>query len=167
MCLSEIYTDADMNRIVEELPEVALGVVEVWKVAEAIGGVYSNWFFPPVQPINYQPFSKADVSLKIKNAKGTTYWAGFHFYPNPFGAQEFRQTLGGGSTTCQPTLIKCLIKKDWITAAGKDIGLALVTSQAFFPTYPETEARLEDFLAWLKENDTEYAESQEAVKVKV
>ena len=176
MCLEEVYTDEDMNRIVEELPEVAPGVVEVWKVAFTKSGCFKGG-----DVTGHFIFTDGlCTAQKIKlGAKNATYFSGFHCFPRRYTA--LRLHVGAAQAFLFPrseaAVIKCYLKKEWITATGdgcvsvnkkeKPITrLALVASQAFFPTYPETEARLEDFLAWLKDNEPEYAESQlcEAVK---
>ena len=160
MCLAEIYTDADMNRIVEELPEVAPGVVGVWKAA-----IVRPTAFEPII-CRYQVFQNGTnfaKKTKIKNETNQAYyWTGYHFGQSKQGALNW---YGKGFSI--PTAIRCYVLKEWITSIGKQCGqwnsgiyTTIVASQAFFPTYPETEARLEDFLNWLKENDLEWAESQ-------
>lgn len=71
--------------------------------------------------------------------------------------------------------IKCLVRKQDISAVGKnEIGysylgdrqwteyhLTIIAEKAFFPTYPETEAKLGDFLAW--QNETEKQDVAAAV----
>ena len=159
MCLEEIYTDEDMNEIVRGLPEVAPGVVEVWKVACPGIQVFSPIVF-------YNQSYKSGINFarkkRIQIQHQKTYWTGYHFAKSKKTALNWY-----GNGPFPHIAIRCYILKEWIASIGKqpgqwnqDIHLTLVASQAFFPTYPETEAKLEGFLAWLKDNDKEYAESQ-------
>ena len=147
MCLLEVYSDQDMNRIVEELPEVAPNIIRLHKIVEAPQGIaWANYH----QDCSFCCIYRSGINIARREHLSfpPRYWTGFHFYLKKF--------------TIFPALeITCLLRPEWITAVGKDFGgVTFVASQAFFPTYPETEAKLEDFLAWLKENDKEYAEGQ-------
>ncbi len=170
MCLSSIYTDEDMNRIVEELPEVAPGVVEVFKVVCVVNEQYHalNFHESFVSGMNYakQPFVEAKCNTK--------YYAGFHFWSKMEDSTDTGRRMPFVSTSegmlvdlalhkniiaTHIGVVSCIVKKEWFTAVGKCeyAGSVLVTSQAFFPAYPETEAKLEDFLAWLNEPVLEMA----------
>jgi len=176
MCLLEVYSDEDMNAIIEELPEVAPGVVKIFKFVCVVNGKYHALNFQEsfAGGINCakQPFIKAECN--------TRYYAGFHFWSKMEYATDTGQTLpfidsvnivnfllfcrlqSKGISATHLGVISCFVKKDWITAAGKtnEEGDSLVASQAFFPAFPEVEAKPEDFLGWLKENDPEYTQAQ-------
>lgn len=161
MCLSEIYTDEDMNRIVEELPEVVPGVVVLQKIVQKEMGFFEVPFSNAYLRIKQRQYENginiAEKNLLFAEASKAQYWSGFHFSQNVhFEQGEFPLVWRSR------IIISCLVKKDWLQVAGKQWNRTwLVASQAFFPIYPDTEAKLEDFLAWQKENDPEYAEIQE------
>ena len=164
MCLREIYTDEDMNRIVEELPEVVPGVVEVWKATFEVnsgfqGGVETGHF-------RFAAGICTAEKVRLETDEGVGYFSGFHCFFRRYAA--LRLCVSAKPYNFSPiVLIKCYTKKEWITAVGqnyvakrknkKTTRTSLVASQAFFPTYPETEAKLEDFLAWENEPVLEMA----------
>lgn len=166
MCLSEVYTDEDMNRIVKELPEVAPGVVRLCKLASVVKGKLCNYFWTPVAI--FPPKTQYDVGFNgaivektstfCKKPKQVYYYTGLHFLFKGNPAQRF--LIDYNHWADKYIKISCLLKKEWISSVGRDrpLGTTLVASQAFFPTYPATEAKLSDFLRWLKDNDEEYAQ---------
>jgi hypothetical protein len=158
VCLSEVYTDEDMNRIVEELPEVAPEVVEVWKIARNNSTIACAYR----APCEGKKYPTGHGGAEQKKLPYLSYYTGYHFCLSKSDANDWHNSPY--PDYCHA--IKCYILKEWITCAGKQRGLGvsyiavevLVASQAFFPTYPETEAKLGDFLRWLKDNDKEYTQ---------
>lgn len=127
MCLLKVYTDEDMNRIVEELPEVAPGVVEVWKAAETKEGAFCAII--ALRDYIYQNGINIATQVKIYES----YWSGYHFYSK-------RSACWGWAKNAK--FLRCYIKKEWITAVGTLGGqtypeIAFVTSQAFSPLIPK------------------------------
>lgn len=156
MCLSVVYDDEKMAEAIEALPEV----VEVWKVVEmhSLTSAFACLFGLGHPRTDYKyGFNKATVELV--HTVRARYYSGFHFFAQKTDAASLlRHAIdypwtpwysGGGFC-----LIRCFIKTAWITAIGFDMGRTIVAEKAFFPTYPETEAKLEDFLAWQKENES-------------
>lgn len=171
MCLYEVYTDEDMNAIVKGLPEVAPGVVVGHKIVDVRKDGYYSWDWPSWN-YKFAPRMAAATKTKIR-APQADYWSGFHFFlkiNSKIAKNVDKPDIFRRGESISSAHITCLVPKDSITAVGRENNIdrskCIIASQAFFPTYPETEARLEDFLAWLKDNDPEYAESQlcEAVK---
>lgn len=169
MCLSRVFTDEEMEQAIEELPEVAPGIVRLFKAVCVVDEKYHALNFQEFfkEGINYakQPFIKADCNTK--------YYAGFHFWGKMEDSNNIDMLvpfvkychltlvmieINHGIFASQTGVISCLAKKEWFDTAGrtKRNKTALVTSQAFFPTYPETEAKMDDFLKWLEKNDPEY-----------
>lgn len=152
MCLSEIWTDEQMEEWLAGQGEV----IEVWKVSETAKGIHSNWYSGvPCQ--NYSGYTEAFIDKKIETTSGFSYWAGFHFYIYKKDAKQFLDFINQ-TKECfpqyRPVVIKCFVKKEWITAIGKDKNrfcLCVVASQAIFPRYPETEARMEDMQPFIQE----------------
>jgi hypothetical protein len=135
MCLARVYTDEEMEEWLADKPEV----IEVWKVAKVSCGAY----MAPIRGRNVYESGLNIVEKEIIHALNySKYWAGFHFFSKP------KRYIGGKIDRKYYTCIKCLVKKEWITAIGiehwKSTRLVIVASQAIFPHYPETEARLED-----------------------
>jgi hypothetical protein len=158
MCLSEVYSDEDMNKIVEGLPEVAPGVVEVWKVTAVETTINGSQYRPIYDYKEHRysfPFSIAQSRIN-STYWGCKYWTGYHFFISKDDALAYLDSPHGKEHPVA-RCIKCFVLKEWITTIGKDCRLnkngVLVASQAFFPTYPETEAKLEDFLEWQRENE--------------
>jgi hypothetical protein len=152
MCLAEVYSDEDMNRIVEGLPEVAPGVAEVWKAVEVEGDIYRPIY--DYGSHRYKPSISIAHREKI-NEILVSYWSGYHFFLTPEDALRYGKKRG----CCMGLIIKCFITREMVTAVGRSwlgsSACAVVVSQAFFPTYPATEAKLEDFLAYLEQEQAE------------
>ncbi|GAH43372.1 unnamed protein product [marine sediment metagenome] len=143
MCLARVWTDEEMEEWLAGQGEV----VEVWKVVHQEQQRYYSPLYVPVKAY------KAGLNNIAKREKITAtcdsqYYAGFHFFLlNEKTHSNFRNCF----LTKSPAVIKCLLKKDWITAMGDSgylgesgILTSVVALRAVFPHHPETEARYED-----------------------
>ena len=130
MCLSRVFTDEEMEEWLADKPEVI--EVEKWvTVSSGYGSFYDTCSFA----CRYESGLNQARCERPKETGGGKYWPYFHFWVKPPSWIE--------SSTQR--IIKCIVKKEWITAIGEDgLRLSIVASQAVFPHYPETEARLED-----------------------
>ncbi|MHC4694626.1 MAG: hypothetical protein ACYS67_17945 [Planctomycetota bacterium] len=136
MCLSRIFTYEEMEEWLADKPEV----IEVWKLVREVS---CEAYIAPAFGIVYEDGLNSVDKALIQVPNKFKYYAGFHFFTKPlkryFEPEIYRMYY---------TQIKCLVKKEWITAIGiehwEDFQIAIVASQAIFPHYPETEARLED-----------------------
>lgn len=157
MCLSEVYDDEQMQEAIEALPEVAPGVVEVWKVVAK----RDNFYVTPMPQWRIRIPNGIGIAPKkvlIKDYKDTgQYWSGWHVFATEYSAKTMKKAADPRPPPEQVRILKCLIKKDWVGACGLaaidwdyNTGLTFVVEKAFFPTFPSTEARLEDFLEWQK-----------------
>jgi len=133
MCLREIWSDDKMNKWLNGQPDVI-------EVVKAVSEGSNHWlsYHRLVQCV--AGYSKANYIPKIITDDESMYFAGYHFFTKE--SVDSRSKEGDPITP----LIKCLVKKDWITAIGNQWSWAtvLVASEAVFPHYPETEARYED-----------------------
>ena len=157
MCLEEVYSDEDMNHIIEGLPEVAPQVVEVFKVALVRSNAHTPIYSRTFKNELFSGIGSAKQCL-IKDSP-VSYWSGYHCYINKNEAESWNDFQNRHRNPTE--ILTVLVKKEWITAIGSDSyshkDLTLIASQAFFPTYPETEVKLGDFLIWLKKNEPKYA----------
>jgi hypothetical protein len=140
MCLSRVFTDEEMEEWLADKPEV----IEVWKVATPLpfASGFAGWVFSFEDDMYKSGLDNADTKIRCMADDNKKYYVGFHFFV------EYCD-LGFYKNFCAYKIIKCYVKKEWITAigtydwCGREV-LNLVASQAVFPHYPETEARLED-----------------------
>ena len=130
MCLSRVFTDEEMEEWLADKPEV----IEVIKPAL----VFDKQWSSPCGNGRY--CGGLNIANKKMVGMVSKYWSGYHFTFNETWAKRWAHSK----------IITCLIKKEWITAIGPEsygegtVAINIVTSQAIFPHYPETEARLED-----------------------
>lgn len=144
MCLSEIWTDEEMESWLAEQPEV----IEVHKlIVKGEDDICYTGF--GCRQESQAAFNKANSTEKIIADNKITYWSGFHFFTEEWDATRI-------ITDGRERVVKCFIKKDWITAMGierwgNSDSVVIVASQAIFPHYPETSARPEDMQPFLKQ----------------
>ena len=145
MCLERVFTDEEMDKRLEDQPEI----IEIGKSVKILEASYipSTWSGSIyVGGLNQAKQEKIDLP------NDEQYWSGFHYFLNYQQVENYVRMFA----FLNELLVKCLIKKEWITAVGisgywlRDSSgeinksLCVVTSQAIFPHFPETEARYED-----------------------
>lgn len=142
MCLAKVWTDEEMNKWLEGQGEV----VEVWKAATIKNEQYHPCY--PYRSHRYQ-FPMSLARRELIREYGVRYWSGYHFFLNKEEAENYGKMESDGQ------VIKCFVLKKWITAIGESgrtrlsksgfyYPITIVASQAVFPHFPDTEARLED-----------------------
>lgn len=136
MCLSRAFTDAEMEEWLADKPEV----IEVWKMAKVVS---CRGYMAPVLRIVYKGGPNFVKKKIIQTPNNFQYYTGFHFFSKPA-----KRYIGDKINRKYDTWIKCLVKKEWITAIGiehwEGNQIVIIASQAIFPHYPEREARMED-----------------------
>lgn len=156
MCLSEIWSDEEMNEWLAGQGEV----IEVWKTT----GVREEGFSPACASVFRFLYGNGHQLDKEKRTIGYEkfrYWTGFHFFINKEDAEDCAKNLANKDVP--ETFLLCLVRKEWITSIGKDhFGNTIIASQAIFPHYPETEARYEDIEPFLEKK-----EEREPVKARM
>lgn len=149
MCLARVFTDEEMDEWLEGQPEV----IEVFCIAIDDIDCYEslNYGEKYVGSLNHA----AKTPIEEPKAK---YWSGYHSFPDLSLIAPIRKSIKKHprASFLDPrpvVLLKCLVRKEDITAVGMDknptpghfdLHIVIVASQAIFPHYPETEARLED-----------------------
>lgn len=136
MCLHIIWTDEETEEWLAGQPSLITAGKIVEKEEDAFSAPWRTWTY------GKYPSGCTQAKLEKICTGDVLYWSGFHFYAN--GDKAACEYIPGSGEN--RILITCLVKKEWITAVGKNgTGLiSFVASQAIFPHYPETEARHED-----------------------
>ena len=120
MCLSIVYTKEEMAKYLKRRPDVIK--------------CYSGRF---IRKKTYRPLcyhNRDEVSLAgINTAKATVTYHGyiphFHLWTTRQAAKK--------TFLAFDIILTCLVKKEWITAIGKQDGHTVIVSQkAIFPKYP-------------------------------
>ena len=139
MCLAKVWTNEEMNEWLEGQGEV----IEVWKVTTVLNNEsYGNYYRGCSYTCAY--LGGLDVARPewMLEKKSFRYWPNFHFFEK---APPRTHTTYLMASNHPVQFIKCLIKKEWVTAVGEEEGaIVIVASQAVFPHFPDTEARYED-----------------------
>lgn len=148
MCLSTVWTDSEMNEWLEGQGEV----IEAWKGVKVCKKSYCIYEFSPKSGQPY-PSGNGFAERTIIKTMRSRYWSGYHWFVSLQDWESYFRNAN--KNTVQH--IKCLIHKDWVTAIGVDNfhgkKTILITSQAIFPHYPETEARYEDIEPFLEKKE--------------
>jgi len=179
MCLSIVYHDERMLEEIECMTEEIPGVVRVWKVVRrkmmAFPRPAEISLYNPDPPesdlklpytrycwvaLNYpsqllEGYREASLGFCHCQKQHAKYWTGFHGFLNPYQAFGVWASCKRFKKADGKFLISLLIEKNWITAVGEQGSTLIVVSSAIFgPTYPYTEARIEDYLAWRKQHQS-------------
>jgi len=124
MCLQFVYSEERQKRILDKLPNV----IEVYKVV-----IYKNKKYKA-------EFRPSYFSTGLNKAKGTTqnvdygeYKRGFHSCRVISSAKERR--FG------REVVVRCKIKKSWITTIGSQNGVVFVTDKIIMPS-PRTKTKI-------------------------
>jgi hypothetical protein len=136
MCLQVKYTEEQRKQITEQKDEF-----EVYKViAKHVDGI---GYVPPFSVITLPSsryidrdlykngLNEADTSMSIHYKRGPglyflKYDSGFHFYEKEINAKETAEFLNknyNGAGKYQYSVIKCTVKREWITDIGEEWGM--------------------------------------------
>lgn len=169
MCLAKVFSDDEMAEYLEAQPEV----IEVWKVAWALPNrkVYAPCICFNESIESDVPFPSG-IGIANNTRKISTlsqeYWSGYHSFAALEDAEYDKRVSDRAFLNQKNIVVKCLIKKEWITTIGEEnwsgSKIVIITSQAVFPHYPETEARWEDLP---KEEITEAAAAENETRNRV
>lgn len=133
MCLNYAYTKRTVQKYRKRAREK--GYLRVYKV---VGKRGNNWNG------EFQSGIRKGLQKAISYfSDWSGYTLGFHCFVNKKDAENWRWR--------NFVLIECLIAPEWITEAGDQEGTVLVASHCYFPTYPETKAKVRDFRKAIKE----------------
>jgi len=139
MCLSIVWTDEEMEAWLADQPEVI--EVEKFVAVSTHKTHYVNLYRDCSFACSYASGLDRACPQWPNKAGLRKYWPNFHFYLPDNGSTPWSHCVK----------IKCLIKKDWVTAIGTEYqDTVIVTSRAVFPHYPEVSARYEDIQPFLE-----------------
>jgi hypothetical protein len=135
MCLHELLPKEKKQKILDKIPREGL---TVYKIVDT----YSGKMYPMCKNISiaYETgINEACTNSIIRdrfmsNSAGfsPSYRSGFHFYKTRDAAAKSSFWRKDG----EAIIIKCIVKKSWITEIGKEYGrIVLVAKKAIFPKY--------------------------------
>ena len=127
MCLGVVYSEEKQKKILDKLPNV----IEVYKVVRYSGKKYK------AEIKNFSFLTRLNKATHtLRNVDPGGYKGGFHSFKSLHGAKEWK--YGGWGSEL---IIKCKIKKAWITAIGSQNGVVFVTNKIIMPS-PRTRDKI-------------------------
>jgi hypothetical protein len=129
MCLERMFTKKERNEVLDKLPNE----FTVWKVITDWGVGHRNMygFDRYTTDCFHMPIHAGEMQFKTNIIKGygNSYRGGGHFWLRKKDAEEW---IYGKFEK----IIRCKIKKEWITNMGKQNNeIVVVAKKAIFPKY--------------------------------